>query len=83
MADGKWSHLEQQWNGGTDGTWYFRLDADWPGDSELLLGFDARDGEQYSTYSGVELMDELKDRSPAQHLRTVMDVVEAAMQAPN
>lgn len=60
--------------------WVYKLDDDLPGEYDLLLGFDTRNCEQYSTYSGVELVDELKERSPAQHLRMVMDVVAEAMQ---
>jgi hypothetical protein len=72
---------EQLWPGeASEGeVWWFRLNADWPGEDELVLGSGTRDEEQFATSSAVEWADDLKDRSTAQHLRMMMDLVAAAM----
>ena len=72
---------EQLWPGeASEGeVWWFHLNADWPGENELVLGSGTGDEEQFATSSAVEWADDLKDRSPAQHLRMMMDLAAAAM----
>ena len=76
---------EEQWPGeANEGeVWWFRLNADWPGDADCLLAIGQQDGEERCTYSAVEWADELSGRSPVQHLRMVMDLVAEAMDPGN
>ena len=72
---------EESWPGevAEGEVWWFRLNADWPGENMMVLGSGTHDEEQLLTSSPVEWADDLKDRSPAQHLRMVMDLIAAAM----